>query len=109
MRAFGSYTAIRDKKILLISHCKFPVPSFDDCIAALTARLGDFIALIIKESCITASTEITDTPCPWVGRACGHLTGIYKAVYLGLVWRTSRMRGCGNRDLFMKSVVIVGS
>ena len=96
-------------KLLLISQCKFPVLSFDDCVAILTARLSHFIALIIKEPCITASTVITDTPCFWVGRACGHLTGIYKAVYLWLVWRTSRRRGCGKRHLFLKSVVIGGS
>ena len=93
VKACECYTALRYKKYCW-SVMQSPVFSFDNWIAVLTARLGHFIALIIKESCITASTEITDTPCFWVDEACGHLTGIYKAVYIGLVWRTSWGRGC---------------
>jgi len=39
----------------------------------LTARLSHFIAIIVKESRITASTKVRHTSCLWVGGAWGDL------------------------------------
>ena len=61
---------------------------------ALTARLSHFIAIIIKESCITASTEVRHTSCLWVGGARGDLAGVCKAVHSRLVQRAGGGRYC---------------